>query len=246
LNAGLDYVDFNKYIRDWCSWNDMKSTIIIALLFTSMMANVFPPVSNIGLAYGVFHNTTANDTAAPISPQSNNSSDPSGSTDLQNIALAPASGSFTSLNNDTNHRLWITTGEWELSPDQNGSQPNSSAIGFNATIDMVTVNNTDAHTHDMLGFKSTGQSIRPETDSTILNINGTATMEIEDSLYEDIPVSVAIIDSGPIVLSIDAQTGKVSPRWEPSGDSGIIRLWIDPVKLPDHFGGTPIYGKLTD
>jgi hypothetical protein len=222
----------------------MKSTIIIALMITSMIANVFPYVSNIGLAYGVFHNKTANDTEGPIFSQSNNSSN---SIDLQDVALSPARGGFTSLHNDTDHLLWIATGDWELIPDlpQNSSQPNSGAISFNATIDMVTVNNTGSHSHEMWGFKATGKNIRPEADSTVLTFNGTVNMEIEDVLYEDIPVSIEIIDSSPITLSIDTQTSKVTPKWEPGG-GGTIHLWIDPVKLPDHFGNTPIYGKLRD
>lgn len=221
----------------------MSSKIGIALFATAIMGIIFLLVSDTNSTFGVFHNKSSIENTGFNLSQINNTNSSSETINLKNILLNPARGGFTSLHND-NNVTWITTGDWQLivNPNQSSTQSSFNGTTFNATIDMVTTNNTGSHSHDIWGFKLTGVDIKPESDSTVLILNGTITMETGSALFEDVPVSIKIVDSGPIILSFDPQTGQITPNWEPGG--GILQLWIDPKILPDHFGGTPVYGKV--
>ena len=42
--------------------------------------------------------------------------------------------------------------------------------------------------------------------------NGTGTVETDVGLYSDVPISIKIIDDGPVIVSIDTQTNEIKPQ----------------------------------
>jgi len=80
------------------------------------------------------------------------------------------------------------------------------------------------------------------TDGSTLVFNGTVSLETDDGLYTDLPISVKMLDESPLTVSIDRQSSNLIPKWEPGG--GLISVWIDPEAIEDHFGNTPVYGGI--
>jgi hypothetical protein len=107
---------------------------------------------------------------------------------------------------------------------------------------MVTTNNSEGHDHDINSFQLNGGTLESTTEGSIIVWNGTASLETDDGLYTDVPISVKIIDESPITVSIDTQSNSITPKWLPGG--GLISVWIDPEAIEDHFGNTPVYGGI--
>jgi hypothetical protein len=84
---------------------------------------------------------------------------------------------------------------------------------------MVMLNGTGGHTHTITNFVLANVS-RPDDMTKIFN--GTSTASMREGPVTDIPTSIEII-----------------------GDK-IISIWLDPSKIDNHYGNTPIYGILVD
>jgi hypothetical protein len=164
------------------------------------------------------------------------------SSPLGNIVIDHAGGDFTSLQTDNENKTWITSGSWDLVSDPNSvNQTNSSTVNFNATIDMKGIDNSDGHKHQVSEFNLENSSIGSSDEGSVLEFNGTATIETDVGLYSDVPIGIKIMDAAPAIVIIDTQTNKIQPQWIPEG--GTISLSID-ERVEDHFGKTPIYGKV--
>ena len=50
-----------------------------------------------------------------------------------------------------------------------------------------------------------------------LVFNGTGTVETDVGLYSDVPISIKIMDKGPVIVSIDTLTNEIKPEWIPGG-----------------------------
>jgi hypothetical protein len=171
------------------------------------------------------------------------SSDATSPVTLYNLTIDKATGGFTSLQNDRNDTVWITSGKWSLAvhPSQN-EQEESNPITFNATIDMTKTDNSGSDKHEIYDFKPTDGSIRSDEKSSTIVVNGTATITTKEGPHEDVPISIKIIDKAPITVYIDTQTNRITHKWISEG--GVFSLWIDPQTLGDKFGNTPIYGNV--
>jgi hypothetical protein len=164
-----------------------------------------------------------------------------GPINLDNLYIAGAGGTFTSLQNGSDNITWITSGKWTVSADPSGEQSkNSSSIAFNATVDMVQTDNPNSHKNEISNFSFTNGSINSTDVSSTLILNGSASIDTELGSYVDVPISIKIIDKEPIIVSIDTQNNRLLPKWVPGG--GTISLWIDSQKVDNHFGNTPVYG----
>jgi hypothetical protein len=164
------------------------------------------------------------------------------SSPLGNVVIDHAGGDFTSLQTDNENKTWITSGTWDLVSDPiNVNQSNSSTVNFNATIDMKGTDNSDGHKHQVSEFNLENSSIGSSDEGSVLEFNGTASIETDVGLYSDVPISIKIMDAAPAIVTIDTQTNKIQPQWIPEG--GTISLSID-ERVEDHFGKTPIYGKV--
>ena len=127
-----------------------------------------------------------------------------------------AKGEIVSLqNSEAGNSTWIVSGSWNL------SKINSSEVTFSSRFEMVKNDSSEKHKYRITAFKLINSSIHPK----VATINGTADMRLGTSTVEDVPVSIRLMDLG-------------------SGDQ-TLSIWIDPARVQNHFGNTPIYGIVT-
>jgi hypothetical protein len=152
-----------------------------------------------------------------------------------------AFGTIASLQNDENgNPTWIVSGLWKGSLSMNnktqaggganqttstspttanataatGSLPNAT---FNSKFDMVMTNGSAKHDHRIYDFTLTGISM-PNNSTTVYN--GTATITMRQGPVPDVPVSIKTMDNNT------------------------VSIWVDPTKVNNHFGNTPIFGTI--
>jgi hypothetical protein len=82
---------------------------------------------------------------------------------------------------------------------------------------MIMLNGTAAHTHTITNFVLANTSM-PNNMTRIFN--GTSTASMREGPVTDIPTGISIM-----------------------GDK-VISIWLDPSKINNHFGNTPIYGTV--
>jgi hypothetical protein len=152
-----------------------------------------------------------------------------------------AFGTIASLQNDENgNPTWIVSGLWKGSLSMNnktqaggganqttstspttanataatGSLPNAT---FNSKFDMVMTNGSAKHDHRIYDFTLTGISM-PNNSTTVYN--GTATITMRQGPVPDVPVSIKTMDNNA------------------------VSIWVDPTKVNNHFGNTPLFGTI--
>jgi hypothetical protein len=151
-----------------------------------------------------------------------------------------AFGTVSSLQNDENgNPTWIVSGIWEgrLLMDNKtqagggANQTTSSSTATNATaatdslpnaafnskFNMVMTNGSAKHDHEIYNFKLVNMSNPNNTTSAF---NGTATITMRQGPIDDVSISVKRIDNN------------------------VISIWVDPTKINNHFGSTPIFGTI--
>lgn len=160
---------------------------------------------------------------------------------LNHLIVDHARGRFASLQSDDANTTWMATGRWDLvSNSSNGIQSNSETVQFNATIDMMQTDNADRHRDKISGLKLVNISSSSNPGGSTIVINGTATINTDNALHSDVPVSIRIIDKGQVSL-VPEPTGGTKGKWIPGG--GTISLLID-KRVQDHFGNMPVYGTV--
>jgi hypothetical protein len=149
-----------------------------------------------------------------------------------------AFGTIASLQNDENgNPAWIVSGIWKGSLSMNnktqgadgnqmtttttanataatGSLPNAT---FNSKFNMVMTNGSALHDHKIYDFRLTDITM-PNNSTTVYN--GTATITMRQGPVPNVPVSIK------------------------SMESNVISIWVDPTKIENHFGNTPIFGTI--
>ena len=135
-----------------------------------------------------------------------------------------AFGTIASLQNDENgNPLWIVSGLYKgsLSMDNKtqdgvstGSLPNATV---NAKFNMVMTNGSAMHDHRIYDFTLTNMS-KPNNSTEV--VNGTATITMRQGPVPDVPLSIKAMDNNA------------------------VSIWIDPTKIQNHFGNTPIFGTI--
>jgi hypothetical protein len=138
-------------------------------------------------------------------------------------------GTIASIQNDeSGNPSWIVSGHWKANllnnqsqSSSSGGQGNTSSSGsvFNTSFEMVKLDGTAAHTHTITNFVLANTSM-PNNMTRIFN--GTSTASLKEGPATDIPTSIRIM-----------------------GDK-VISIWLDPSKVNNHFGNTPIYGTIMD
>jgi hypothetical protein len=137
-----------------------------------------------------------------------------------------AFGTIASLQNDAEgNPAWILSGFYKgsLSP----SEENKTQVGIvpvnlpNATLyakfSMVMTNGSAMHSHKIYDFRLTNMSM-PDKSTTFFN--GTVTITMEQGPVSGVPISIK------------------------SMDNNAISVWVDPSRIENHFGNTPIYGTV--
>ncbi len=139
-----------------------------------------------------------------------------------------AAGTIASLQNDKNGKpAWIVSGFWKgsltnltsatTSSSNTTTNKNLPTATFNAILNMVMLNGTALHKHQISNFTLT--SISMPNEKTVVS-NGTATITMKEGPVNAVPVSVRTMDNN------------------------VISIMPDPAKTKDHFGNTPIYGTI--
>jgi hypothetical protein len=127
-------------------------------------------------------------------------------------------GNIASIQNDIEgNPAWLLSGHWKsnLLNMSGNDQANSSV--FSTSFDMVMLDGKNSHTHTLTNFISTNKST--EGDSTQV-FTGTSSVSLREGMVQDIPTTIKIM-----------------------GDR-VVSIWVDPSKVDNHFGDTPIYGTI--
>jgi hypothetical protein len=155
----------------------------------------------------------------------------------QNKMMQPglyAFGTIASLQNDENgNPTWILSGLWEgsLTNKTQGGEGNQSTATTNAStatanlpnatlhskFNMVMTNGSAMHDHEVYDFTLTDISM-PDNSTTVYN--GTATITMRQGPVPDVPISIKAMDDNA------------------------VSIWVDPTKINNHFGNTPIFGVI--
>ena len=148
-----------------------------------------------------------------------------------------ARGTVASVQNDKDGKpAWIVSGLWRgslinmtssaaimMSSSSAAnktitSKANLPTATFNAIFNMVMLNGSASHEHQISNFTLTGMSM-PSKTTTLYN--GTATITMKEGPVNDVPISIRTLNDN------------------------VISIWLDPAKTMNHFGNTPIYGTIT-
>jgi hypothetical protein len=108
-------------------------------------------------------------------------------------------------------------GTWKLSGTWNFNNLNSNSPTFTSTFSMAKEDGSAMHKHTINDFKITGNQTKTSTGATY---EGTATISMKDGPVSNVPVSIAL------------------------SDNGNFSIMVDPKATNDHFGNTPIEGKV--
>jgi hypothetical protein len=135
-----------------------------------------------------------------------------------------AFGTIASLQNDENgNPIWIVSGLYKGSLSMNNKTQDGAATGslpnatLNSKFNMVMTNGSAIHDHEIYDFTLTDMSM-PNNSTTVFN--GTATITMRQGPVPNIPVSIKAMDNNA------------------------VSIWIDPTKIQNHFGNTPIFGTI--
>jgi hypothetical protein len=135
-----------------------------------------------------------------------------------------AFGTIASLQNDENgNPIWIVSGLYKGSLSMNNKTQDGAATGslpnatLNAKFNMVMTNGSAMHDHRIYDFTLTNMSM-PNNSTTVFN--GTATITMRQGPVPDVPLSIKAMDNNA------------------------VSIWVDPTKIQNHFGNTPIFGTI--
>jgi hypothetical protein len=109
-------------------------------------------------------------------------------------------------------------GKWNLDGTWSFKGINSGSPSFNADFSMAKLDGSAKHKHTISDFKMTGT---PSTNSSATTYNGTATITMKDKPATNVPVNIVI------------------------SNNGNFSIMVDPKATSNHFGDTPIMGKVT-
>jgi hypothetical protein len=167
---------------------------------------------------GVIQNTAMAD---PYSQQKQ------GYSDHDKMMMKPGSyafGTIASLQYDENvNPIWIVSGLYKGSLSMNNKTQDGAATGslpnatLNSKFDMVMTNGSAMHDHKIYDFTLTNMSM-PNNSTTVFN--GTATITMRQGPVTGVPLSIRAMDNNA------------------------VSIWIDPTKIQNHFGNTPIFGTI--
>lgn len=143
-----------------------------------------------------------------------------------------AGGTISSIQNDESGTpAWILSGLWKgaltnmdkSNPDfstptvSNNKNDNLPTATFEAEFDMVMLNGSALHKHSIYNFTLADIS---KVDDNNYQANGTATVTMKDGPVNNVPLSIK------------------------SMNNNVLSVWIDPTKVNNHFGNTPIFGLI--
>ena len=226
--------DMHAYLRD-----NKKLVIVFSIGMCAMI------LSGIIILVHVSTNGDVAFAQVPFSPKSATTINPIGNTNNSNstssinaaidkLNFTSATGTIASLQNDASGKpAWIISGQWQMlvfKPRIEESQSKPATVIFNTIFDMVRPDGAALHTHRIsstFNLTDISNSVNNNSHLSSTTINGTTrlvTIGLPNMIgisNINVPVSIKIIDRSA------------------------FSLWIDPSKIGNHFGNTPIYGIVT-
>lgn len=109
-------------------------------------------------------------------------------------------------------------GTWKLSGTWNFNNINSNTPNFTSTFSMAKLDGSAMHKHTINDLKINGN---PTKTSTGTAYSGTATVSMKQGPVSNVPTSITL------------------------SNNGNISIMLDPKATNNHFGNTPIEGKVT-
>ena len=148
---------------------------------------------------------------------------------VNSLNFTSAAGNIASLQNDASGKqAWVVSGTWEMlvfKPTFEENKIKPATVTFDSIFDMVRLNGAAKHEHtmSMSDFNLTSvNNFMNNTDHVLTStFNGTSKITMQGSSQNNVPISIKIMDKGT------------------------ISLWVDPSKIGNHFGNTPIYGIIS-
>ena len=143
-----------------------------------------------------------------------------------------AGGTISSIQNDENGTpAWILSGLWKgaltntadksnqdfSTPTVSNNNDNLPTATFEAEFDMVMLNGSALHQHTIYNFTLADMM---KIDDKNYQVNGTATVTMKDGPVNNVPLSIK------------------------SMNNNVLSIWVDPTKVNNHFGNTPIFGLI--
>jgi hypothetical protein len=143
-----------------------------------------------------------------------------------------AGGTISSIQNDESGKpAWILSGLWKgalTNTDKstqdfstptvsNNNNENLPTATFEAEFDMVMLDGSALHKHSIYNFTLADMV---KIDDKNYQANGTATVTMKDGPVNNVPLSIKSINNN------------------------VISIWVDPTKVNNHFGNTPIFGLI--
>jgi cell division protein FtsL len=109
-------------------------------------------------------------------------------------------------------------GKWNLNGTWSLKGANSGSPTFTSEFSMAKLDGSSKHKHNISDFKMAG---KPATDSSGTIYTGTATITMKEEPATNVPVTILISNNGAFSIKVDQKA------------------------TADHFGNTPIMGKVT-
>jgi len=109
-------------------------------------------------------------------------------------------------------------GKWNLNGTWSLKGANSGSPTFTSEFSMAKLDGSAKHKHNISDFKMVG---KPATDSSGTTYSGTATITMKEKPATNVPVTILISNNGAFSIN------------------------VDPKATENHFGNTPIMGKVT-
>lgn len=132
---------------------------------------------------------------------------------ITNTSNKVISGGVTSLQNDALDNN--TT--WIVGGVYRVENASSDSPIFNASFYMVKTDGNASHSHEIYDLILNSPSIKTENNNSN-HLNGTTTVTMKNGSVTNVPTNITLL-----------------------GDTA-ISIWLDPSKVNNHFGNTPIYG----
>jgi hypothetical protein len=148
---------------------------------------------------------------------------------VNSLNFTSAAGNIASLqNNASGRQAWLVSGNWQLlifKPRIEENKTKPATVTFDSIFDMVGLNGAAKHEHtiSISDFNLTNvNNFMNNTDHVLTTtFNGTSTVTMTGSSQNNVLTSIKVMDKGT------------------------ISLWVDPSKINNHFGNTPIYGIIS-
>jgi len=140
--------------------------------------------------------------------------------DIGSTEKGSSYGSIASIQQmkEVNSPSWILSGEWatNLINKTKTDFNHTNPAKFDATFTMIMLSGLARHQHQISNFSLTDLYTENDTKT----YSGLATITMKKGPVTNVPIEIKIINNN------------------------VISVWLEPIKVENHFGDSPIYGTV--